>query len=83
MLREIDTRTIPGNGGRVVWELWDGENGLADPCHLVHVWGAGDQHIITLDSLTPQEALDAFLHTFARPDVPDVFARTADVQATA
>lgn len=68
MLTEIDTRTIPGNGGQVAWHF-----NAPDGPHYVLVTRPSGEGEVTLELATGQEALDAFLHPFARPDVPDVF----------
>lgn len=72
MLREIDTRTIAGNGGTVT--LYDRRPTYAD-FYTVAIDGPNGEYVARIECATTKEALDAFLHPFARPDVPDIFAR--------
>jgi len=69
MIRELDTRVIYGNGGRVVWGF-DGE-----ARHHVSVLDNEDNVVAVLTELSPAEAALAFWHTFADPRVPDIFRR--------
>lgn len=71
-MREVDTRIIPGNGGEVAWEL-DGKR------HVITLHAFGITPWIVYRGGDGAQALDAFLHTFARPDVPDVFQREPEV----
>ena len=70
MIRELDTRTIYGNGGRVVWSFGP------DASHNVAVFDNEQNVVSVLSDLEPAEAAVAFWHTFADPRVPDIFART-------
>jgi len=72
MTREIDTRMIPGHGGKVVW-LW---NETASE-HAVIVFGPDGVQTATVSNLTGAQAHDAFHHTFAHPRVPNVFSNKA------
>jgi hypothetical protein len=64
---EVDERDIPGNGGKVVWTL--AENG-----HRIIITGPDGKELGSLTTGDGAIATDAFYHTFAHPDVPDVFA---------
>lgn len=68
---EIDTRRIPGNGGTVklLTELPLFER------YTVEVEDCAGVTVALLQELDRTEAREAFLHTFARQDVPDVFTR--------
>lgn len=70
MLTEIDTRTIPGNGGTVTL----GHQDVAGfkPVLIVLVRDHAGREIACLPVL-PAEAFDAFLHPFVDPRVPDIF----------
>jgi hypothetical protein len=41
------------------------------------VASADGERIASIVAETPDEALDAYRHPFARPDVPDIFSRAA------
>ena len=71
MIRELDTRAIYGNGGRVVWSF-EGAR------HNVSVLDNQNDVVAVLTELTPAEAAVAYWHTFADPRVPDIFARTPE-----
>jgi len=71
MIQELDTRTIYGNGGRVVW-------GFEGTSHVVSVLDISYEVVSVLSGLEPAEAAVAFWHTFADPRVPDIFARTPE-----
>jgi hypothetical protein len=70
-LVEIDTRTIPGtNGGSVVvWEL--SRNGDR---HQITLHATGSAPRTVYRGSDAVKAHDAFTHTFAYEDVPNVFA---------
>jgi len=68
MNREIDTRIVPGNGGKVVWLFDD-----VTVTHAVIVFGPDGIEAATVSNLTGTQARDAFQHTFAHPRVPNVF----------
>jgi hypothetical protein len=71
-LVEIDTRIIPGtNGGSVVvWEF--SRNGNR---HQITLHATGSAPCAVYRGSDAVTAHDAFTHTFAYEDVPDVFAR--------
>jgi hypothetical protein len=72
-LTEVDSRTIAGNGGTVTLYLADS----VFPRYRVDVDGAEGERIASIGAGTRAEALDAYRHPFARPDVPDIFSRAA------
>jgi hypothetical protein len=75
MLTEVDTRIITGNGGTVTLYL-AAASGPA-PCYLVDVSSAEGERLASIAAETAAEALEAYRHPFARPDVPDIFGRAA------
>jgi hypothetical protein len=74
MLTEVDTRKITGNGGTVTLYLSASTEARR---YLVDVASAKGETIATIVAETPAEALDAYRHPFARPDVPDIFSKAA------
>lgn len=69
MLREIDSRTVPGSGVTVELVMDDDRPGF----YLVFVKDAQGRNVSTLGALTAEQAIEAFRHPFAHADVPDVF----------
>jgi hypothetical protein len=65
---EIDTRTIPGIG-EVRWQLEDAGHVIT----VVDAAGRVQARMRVGDGVTAREV---FRHPFARPAVPDLFART-------
>ncbi len=76
-LREIDSRAIPGNGGRV--SLIDADQTGCEYDLFVRVYGPDGSLIAEIEAESPADALDAYRHPFARPDVPDIFKRTPEI----
>jgi hypothetical protein len=74
LLIEVDARPIAGNGGTVTLYL---SASPGAPPFLVAVVSPEGEMIAGISAETPAEALDAFRHSFARPDVPDIFSRCA------
>lgn len=72
ILTEVDARSIAGNAGTVTLYL---SVGPVAQHYVVHVQSAAGESIASITVETRAEALDAYLHPFARPDVPDVFSR--------
>jgi hypothetical protein len=73
-LTEVDTRSLRGNAGTVTLYL------SADPLtprFIVDIENAQHDSITSIGLDTGAEALEAYLHPFARADVPDVFGRAA------
>lgn len=68
-LKEVDTRVIPGGGGKVSWHF-----NAPDGPHYVLVTRPSGEDEATLELTDGCEARDAFYHPFAREDVADVFA---------
>lgn len=67
LVSEIDQRTIPGNGGTVtLWKVQDS--------YSILVEGPDGREVASIVAHNPAEALDAYRHTFARPEVPNIFA---------
>jgi hypothetical protein len=75
MLTEVDTRIITGNGGTVT--LYLAAASVPAPRYLVDVASAKGETIASIAAETAAEALEAYRHPFARPDVPDIFGRAA------
>jgi hypothetical protein len=71
---EVDSRTLLGNAGTVTLYL---STGPAPQRYLVDVERAEGGHVATITAATRAEALDAYLHPFARSDVPDIFSEAA------
>jgi hypothetical protein len=67
MTVEIDTRAIPGIG-EICWRLEDG-------CHTVTVTDEEGAVAASLVANDGASARELFRHPFARPAVPDLFAR--------
>ena len=74
LLTEVDARPIAGHGGTVTLYL---SASPAAPRFLVAVASAEGEMIAGIAAETPAEALDTFRHSFARPDVPDIFGTCA------
>lgn len=74
LLTEVDARPIAGDGGTVTLYL-SASPGAAR--FLVAVVSPDGEMIAGVAAETPAEALDAYRHPFARPDVPDIFGRCA------
>lgn len=72
MLREVDSRTVPGTGVTVELVMDDDSPGW----FLVFVKDAAGRNVSTLGATTGAEALELFRHPFASSDVPDVFSPT-------
>jgi hypothetical protein len=70
-LTEVDARTLECSAGTVTLYL---SVGPAAQQYVVQVESAAGETVARITSKTRVEALDAFRHPFARPDVPDVFA---------
>lgn len=62
-------RKVEGAQHVVALKLLSGERLLV---HLVH----GENTAVVYEGESGREALDAFNHPFARPDVPDIFSRS-------
>lgn len=71
-LTEIDERPILGNGGTVTLYLRD------DGTFQVDVLTPTGDQLTRFHPLSGTEAVSAFLHPFADPTTPDVFARHAN-----
>lgn len=69
-LTEIDERIILGNGGTVTLYLCD--NGTFQ----VDVLTPSGEQVNRFRALSSAEAVNAFLHPFADPSTPNVFARS-------
>jgi hypothetical protein len=48
--------------------------------YLVDVEGVEGGRVATITAAMRAEALDAHLHPFARPDVPDIFSEAASLR---
>jgi hypothetical protein len=70
MLTEVDTRSIAANGGTVTLYL---SAYPAVPRYRVDVASVEGEKVASIAAETPTEALEAYRHPFARPDVPDIF----------
>lgn len=70
-LTEIDARRITGNAGTVTLFLAVGPGAQH---YVVEIESAGGECVASISADTRSEALDAYLHPFARPDVPDIFS---------
>jgi hypothetical protein len=73
-LTEVDARTLTGNAGRV--RLYLSTGSAAGHC-VVHVESEDGRILAVITTESRAEALDAYRHPFARPDVPDVFGEAA------
>ena len=74
MVKEIDTRPILGNGGSIM--LVSNDEG-----YCVNVVNWEGEQIAAITAANTAEALDAYRHPFARPEVPDIFKRIPDLEA--
>jgi hypothetical protein len=74
MLTEVDARHIPGSAGTVTLYL---SADPAAPQYVVDVERAEGESVARIAADTRAEALAAYLHPFARPDVPDIFSEAA------
>jgi hypothetical protein len=72
VLTEVDSRRIAGNVGTVT--LYLAAESVA-PRYRVDVEGAEGERIASINAATRAEAVEAYRHPFARPDVPDIFGR--------
>jgi hypothetical protein len=72
ILTEVDSRRIAGNAGTVT--LYLAGDSVA-PRYRVDVAGAEGEHVASISAGTRAEAVEAYRHPFARPDVPDIFSR--------
>jgi hypothetical protein len=70
-MTEVDARSIIGHGGTVFLYL---SVGVSTQQYLVVVENAVGETLSEITTATRAEALDAYRHPFARPDVPDIFA---------
>jgi hypothetical protein len=73
-LTEVDARSICGNGGQVALYL---SVGPVAQHYVVRVEAEDGETVASITTDTRAEALDAYRHPFARPDVPDIFAEAA------
>jgi hypothetical protein len=73
-LTEVDARSIAGHSAKVALYL---SVGSAAQHYVVHVETANGGTLASITAYTRAEALDAYRHPFARPDVPDIFAEAA------
>jgi hypothetical protein len=73
-LREVDSRGIDGHAGKVALYLARGP--IAEQ-YVVEVEGVDGRILAMITAETRAEALDAYLHPFARTDVPDIFSEAA------
>jgi hypothetical protein len=71
-LTEVDARSLAGHAGTVTLYL---SVGAAAHQYVVHVESAAGETLARITTETRVEALDAYRHPFARPDVPDIFSR--------
>jgi hypothetical protein len=69
-MTEVDARSIVGHGGTVALYL---SVGAATQEYVVVVENAAGETLAEIPTDTRSEALDAYRHPFARPDVPDLF----------
>jgi len=72
--REIDTRTVPGNGGTVALYM----GGVDDP-YEVHVLDCQGERTHTIYATTRASALEAFWHPFAAASTPNPFERVREL----
>jgi hypothetical protein len=70
LLTEVDSRRIAGNAGTVTLYL---TADCAAARYLVDVESAAGEPVARIATATPAEALEAYRHPFASPDVPDIF----------
>lgn len=75
MIREIDSRTSPATGVTVELVM---DTDRPD-WFMVFVKNADGVNVTTIGASSRAEALDAFLHPFARQSTPDVFTANASV----
>jgi hypothetical protein len=73
-LTEIDARRITGNAGQVALYLCAGP---AAAQYAVHVQAEDGRILAVITTDSRAEALEAYRHPFARPDVPDIFSEAA------
>lgn len=74
MIREIDSRQIPGHGGTVELVMDTDQ----DDFFMVFVKDADGRNITTLGAKDGREAVELFLHPFATATTPDIFARPSE-----
>jgi hypothetical protein len=68
VLREIDTRRIPGNAGKVtLWVDFDRPNAGV----IAEVWSPAGIKVTRLQGLTRAEAVQVYLHPFADHRAPN------------
>jgi hypothetical protein len=72
-LTEIDTRALSGSAGKVALYLCAGPAAH----YIVHVESEDGRILAVITTDTRAEALEAYRHPFARPDVPDIFSEAA------
>jgi hypothetical protein len=73
-LTEIDSRSIAGHSVEVALYF---SVGSAEQHYVVHVEGTDGRALARIRTDSRADALDAFRHPFARPDVPDIFGEAA------
>jgi hypothetical protein len=63
----IDSRLVQVEGfSRVDWDWLDGNEGLANPMHAVHLFDEHGDCVVAQSFTSAQSARDAFQHPFAR-----------------
>lgn len=72
VLAEVDSRALTGNAGKVSLYL---SAGAAAQRYVVRVESEGGRILAVITTATRADALEAYRHPFARPDVPDVFSQ--------
>jgi hypothetical protein len=73
-MTEVDARSIAGQDGTVALYL---SVGAATQQYVVIVENAVGETLAEITTDSRPDALDAYLHPFARADVPDVFSEAA------
>ena len=74
VLTEVDARRIAGGVGTVTLYLADDPDAQY---YVVNVERGEGEWVATITASTRADALDAYLHPFARHDVPNIFSEAA------
>jgi hypothetical protein len=81
-LREVDTRTILGNGGNVALYMpaakTSAKTSSENIVYSIVITDCQGEPVHTILAESRADALEAFRHPFARQDTPDVFARVPE-----
>lgn len=74
VLAEVDSRALTGNAGKVSLYM---PAGPAAQHYVVQVESEGGCILAEITTATRADAVEAYRHPFARPDVPNIFSDAA------